>query len=101
MEHYSESDTRAKLITPSLRRRGWTEDMIRREETAGAILADDKGAYRSDEKRIMDYVLRVIPAEGAQQVAVALVEAKSSDKSPGAGLEQAKHYMRLVHVPFA
>ncbi|MGI9337486.1 MAG: DEAD/DEAH box helicase family protein [Gammaproteobacteria bacterium] len=100
-ENYSESDTRAKLITPSLLRRNWTEDMIRREETAGAILMDEQGAYRSDKKRIMDYVLRVIPKEGAQQVAVALVEAKSNDKSPGAGLEQARHYRRLVHVPFA
>jgi len=33
----SEEDTRAKLIDPALRARGWTEDMIRREETAGAI----------------------------------------------------------------
>lgn len=31
----SEADTRAKLIDPALHARGWTEDLIRREETAG------------------------------------------------------------------
>lgn len=35
----SESDTRAKWIDPGLHARGWTEDLIRREETAGAIEA--------------------------------------------------------------
>ena len=33
----SEADTRAKLIDPAIHARGWTEDLIRREETAGAI----------------------------------------------------------------
>jgi type I restriction enzyme, R subunit len=33
----SEADTRAKLIDPALHARGWTEDLIRREETAGAV----------------------------------------------------------------
>ena len=32
-----EADTRAKLIDPALHARGWTEDLIRREETAAAI----------------------------------------------------------------
>lgn len=33
----SEADTRAKLIDPAIHRSGWTEDHIRREETAGAV----------------------------------------------------------------
>ena len=33
----SEADTRAKLIDPAIHLRGWTEDLIRREETAGTI----------------------------------------------------------------
>ena len=33
----SEADTRAKLIDPAIHARGWTEDLIRREETAGAV----------------------------------------------------------------
>jgi type I restriction enzyme R subunit len=34
---FSEADTRAKLIDPGIHARGWTEDLIRREETADAI----------------------------------------------------------------
>jgi type I restriction enzyme R subunit len=34
---YGESDTRSKLIDPAIHIRGWTEDLIRREETAGTI----------------------------------------------------------------
>jgi type I site-specific restriction endonuclease len=33
----SEADTKAKLIDPLLHKRGWTEDFIRREETARGI----------------------------------------------------------------
>lgn len=36
MSRWGESDTRAKLIDPELHACGWTEDLIRREETAGA-----------------------------------------------------------------
>jgi type I restriction enzyme R subunit len=34
---YNEADTRAKLIDPALHSSGWTEDLIKREESAGAI----------------------------------------------------------------
>ena len=37
----SEADTRAKLIDPALNGRGWTEDLIGREETAGSIAVVD------------------------------------------------------------
>lgn len=33
----NEADTRAKLIDPAIHKRGWTEDLIRREETAGTV----------------------------------------------------------------
>ena len=33
----NEAETRTKRIDPTLHARGWTEDLIRREETAGAI----------------------------------------------------------------
>ncbi len=48
MDRLSESDTRAKLIDPALHMRGWTEDLIRREETDWGLEAlkilDDKWA---------------------------------------------------------
>lgn len=37
----NESDTRAKLIDPAIHRQGWTEDLIRRGETAGAVEVAD------------------------------------------------------------
>jgi len=54
----SESDTRAKLIDPALHTRGWTEDLIRREETAGAVeIVDGQPRKRSNGRT--DYILRV------------------------------------------
>jgi type I restriction enzyme R subunit len=54
----TESDTRAKLIDPAIHKRGWTEDLIRREETAGAIEIGDNGPRRRSRGRV-DYVLRI------------------------------------------
>ncbi len=42
----NEADTRAKLIDPAIHQRGWTEDLIRREETAGTIEIHDGRARR-------------------------------------------------------
>jgi len=42
----SESDTRAKPIDPSLHARGRTEDLIKREETSGAIEVIDGRARK-------------------------------------------------------
>jgi hypothetical protein len=53
-----EADTRAKLIDPALYARGWTEDLIRREETAGAIEIVDGRPRRRARGRV-DYTLRV------------------------------------------
>src|SRR5881296_3490840 len=96
-----ESDTRAKLIDPSLHARGWTEDLIRREETAGAIEIID-GKPRKQAKGRVDYVLRIKVNPEAQAVAVALIEAKAEDLPPTHGLEQAKLYAacKRLNVPF-
>jgi type I restriction enzyme R subunit len=34
---FNEADTRSKLIDPTIDSRGWTEEHILREETAGVI----------------------------------------------------------------
>jgi type I restriction enzyme, R subunit len=45
---FSEADTRAKLIDPAIHKCGWTEDLIRREETAGTIeIINGKARQRS------------------------------------------------------
>jgi len=43
----SEADARAKLIDPALYARGWKEDNIKREETAGAVEMVDGRARRN------------------------------------------------------
>jgi type I restriction enzyme R subunit len=55
---WGESDTRAKLIDPGLHACGWTEDLIRREETAGAVEIVE-GRPRPPAKGRIDYTLRV------------------------------------------
>ncbi|GAJ08324.1 unnamed protein product [marine sediment metagenome] len=47
-----------------------------------------------------DYLLRIRVNLSSQPVAVALLEAKREDEPPDKGLEQAKKYARLNHVPF-
>ena len=96
-----ESDTRAKLIDPAIHACGWTEDLIRREETAGAIeLIDGKPRKRSRGR--IDYLLRIRVNPDTQPVAVALIEAKAEHLAPNHGLEQAKLYAacKRLNVPF-
>ncbi|MGA2433697.1 MAG: DEAD/DEAH box helicase family protein [Bryobacteraceae bacterium] len=97
----SEADTRAKLIDPALHARGWTEDLIRREETAGAIEVID-GRPRRRGKGRTDYTLRVKVNIDTQPVAVAVLEAKAEHLPPTHGLEQAKMYAacKRLDVPF-
>lgn len=94
----SESDTRAKLIDPALHARGWTEDLIKREETAGGIEIVNGSARRK--KGRVDYLLRVRVVGFPQPVAVAVLEAKRDDDPPTLGLEQAKIYAKRLNVPF-
>jgi type I restriction enzyme, R subunit len=97
----SESDTRAKLIDPALHARGWTEDLIRREETAGAVEIIE-GRPRRHAKGRVDYTLRIKVNPDTQPVAVALIEAKAERLPPGHGLEQGKAYTssKRMNVPF-
>ncbi|MDQ1591716.1 MAG: type restriction enzyme subunit [Pyrinomonadaceae bacterium] len=97
----NESDTRAKLIDPALHARGWTEDLIKREETAGAIEIHGDRARRRGKGRA-DYTLRVKVGSNPQPVAVALIEAKAEGYAPAHGLEQAKVYAdaKRLNVPF-
>ena len=97
----SESDTRAKLIDPAIHARGWTEDLIKREETAGAIEIIEGKPKKRARGRI-DYTLRIKINPDNQPVAVAIIEAKAEHLPPGHGLEQAKAYAscKRMNVPF-
>ncbi len=99
-EALSETDTINKLINPSIYARGWTEDHLRREVTAGAIEHAKKGARRRQGRA--DLLLRVVVNSSTQPVAVAVLEAKKNTLPPTHGLEQVKLYgqSERLQVPF-
>lgn len=68
MHAASEADTRAKLIDPALHARGWTGDLIRREETAGAVEIVGNRPRRRPRGRV-DRTLRVKVNTASQPVA--------------------------------
>jgi type I restriction enzyme R subunit len=68
--------------------RGWNETNIKVEATSGGITVIDGTARRSRGRT--DYLLRFEVVKDTQPVAVALIEAKAEDKSPGFGLSQGK-----------
>ncbi len=93
----NEADTRAKLIDPAIHKRGWTEELVRREETAGAVeIINGKARRRSRGKA--DYVLRVKVNVETQPVALAIIEAKKESLPPGQGLTQAKGYAQCQRL---
>jgi len=85
----NEADTRAKLIDPLLHQKGWTEDLISREETEPGIEIIDGKPQRREKGRI-DYLLRIRVNANTQPISVALIEAKKEDELPTKGLDQAK-----------
>lgn len=98
---YNEADTRAKLIDPAIHARGWTEDLIRREESARTVEIIN-GKPRRQHKGRVDYTLRIKVTPDTQPVAIALIEAKKEDLPANHGLEQGKAYAdcKRLNVPF-
>ena len=95
----NEADTRAKLIDPALHARGWTENLIGREETAATVHIIG-GQPRRQERGRVDYTLRVEVEAGTQPIAMALIEAKAEHYPPTHGLQQAQLYAKRLNVPF-
>jgi type I restriction enzyme R subunit len=95
----NEHQTRVELINPALYDRGWTDALIREEKTPGGTdIIDGKPVRRRGRT---DYLL-CLPVEGKLSVLrVAVLEAKSEDKLPSLGIQQARDYMRKFNVPFA
>jgi type I restriction enzyme R subunit len=98
---FSESDTRANLIDPVLRDKGWIFPYLKREESGRAVDLIN-GQPRQRTTVYVDYTLRVEVNTQSQPVAVALIEAKAESLPPDHGLEQAKAYSRCkrFNVPF-
>ncbi|TAF53369.1 MAG: DEAD/DEAH box helicase [Oscillatoriales cyanobacterium] len=94
----SESDIRAKYITPAIVGSGWDElTQIRREFylTDGRVLVRGRLHSRGNRK-FADYVLYLTP-----NVPIAIVEAKANHEPMGIGMQQALDYAQMLDVPFA
>ncbi|WP_457747460.1 EcoAI/FtnUII family type I restriction enzme subunit R [Sulfurimonas sp.] len=89
---YSESDTRSKLIDPSIKKSGWLESNIVREYyfTDGRKLIGGKRGKRY----FVDYLLTY------KNTNLAIIEAKSESKDPLDGLQQSINYAERLKIDF-
>jgi type I restriction enzyme R subunit len=96
----SESDIKAKFITPAIVKAGWDEmAQIRREVTLtpGPVVVRGNLSSRNKKKRkFADYVL-----QKEKGVPVAVIEAKDNNHSISAGMQQALGYAEILNVPCA
>ena len=96
----TESDIRARFITPAIEQAGWdpmTQVFHEFGLRAGRISVRGKTAHR-DASTILkaDYALFFKP-----NIPIAVVEAKDNNKPMGAGMAQAINYAQLLDVPFS
>lgn len=99
MSKLTEEDTKFRYITPAIvEQSSWHKDFVRMEYyfTAGQVLVSGNRKKRGPAKKA-DYLLLCKNKE----TPLAIVEAKSIDKSIGDGLQQAIEYATILDVPFA
>jgi len=94
----SERDICTKYILPALEQAGWDRMLQMREEfelAPGQIRVRGKMVSRGKRRRA-DIVLCYKP-----NLPIAVIEAKSNQRSAGAGMQQALDYAERLNVPFA
>lgn len=93
----NESDTRLKLIDPALKKSWDSNKQIFTEYyfTAGEIVVRGHFTKRKKPKKA-DYLLMYAP-----ELPLAVVEAKDTEHTVGAGLQQAMGYAEALDIPFA
>ncbi|KAF3983944.1 MAG: DEAD/DEAH box helicase family protein [Methylococcales symbiont of Hymedesmia sp. n. MRB-2018] len=92
----SESDIKAKFITPALLKSGWNEQaQIRREVffTDGRIFVKGNLTLRGKGKKA-DYILYYKP-----NIPIAIIEAKNNKLSLNSGIQQALDYAQILDIP--
>jgi type I restriction enzyme R subunit len=93
----TERDICTKFITPNLVSAGWDVESQIREEvgfTDGRIYVRGKLHARGARKRA-DYILYYKP-----NIPIAVIEAKDSNHTPSAGIQQALGYADTLDIPF-
>jgi type I restriction enzyme, R subunit len=95
----NEADTCRKEVRPKLEAAGWDESPHSYNEqitfTDGRIVVAGEKVRRRKQKRA-DFLLRY-----TRDLTLAVVEAKSIDRPPGDGLQQAKDYAEILKLKFA
>ena len=93
----NEEDTKLKLITPAVEKAGWnkmTQMFCEYYYTDGEIIVRGKMTTRGKAKKV-DYLLMYKP-----DVPLAIIEAKDTQHSVGAGMQQGIGYASDLKVPF-
>ncbi|WP_257928643.1 type I restriction/modification system, restriction subunit [Campylobacter lari] len=92
LKHFSEDDTRVKLIDVKLHASSWSEENIIRNYyfTDGRKLIGNKRG----ERKFADYLLKF------QNNNLAIIEAKKQSKDPLDGLSQGIEYAKILNVAF-
>lgn len=96
----SESDIKAKFITPAIVKAGWDEIAhIRREVTltpGPVVVRGSLSSRNKKKKKFADYVL-----QKEKGVPIAVIEAKDNNCTISHGLQQALGYASILDVPCA
>lgn len=96
----SESDIKAKFITPAIIKAGWDEIAhIRREVTltpGPVVVRGNLSSRNKKKKKFADYVL-----QKEKGVPIAVIEAKDNNCTISHGLQQALGYADILEVPCA
>jgi len=96
----SESDIKAKFITPAIVKAGWDEmTQIRREVTltpGPVIVRGQLSSRNKKKKKFADYVL-----QREKGVPIAVIEAKDNNHTISQGMQQALGYAEILEVPSA
>jgi len=93
----SESDIKAKFITPALTKAGWDEQTQLGREiffTDGRIYVKGRMTARG-KRKFADYILFYKP-----NVPIAVIEAKDNKHSVRGGIQQALDYANTLDIPF-
>ncbi len=97
-KNLSESDIKAKYITPAILKSGWDEQtQIGREIffTDGRIYVKGKLTARG-KRKFADYILFYKP-----NVPIAIIEAKDNKNTIKSGIQQALNYANILDIPCA
>lgn len=94
----SESDIKAKFITPAIINAGWDEmTQIRREVTltpGPVIVRGNLSSRNKKKKKFADYVL-----QKEKGIPVAVIEAKDNNFTISHGMQQALGYAEILEIP--